>query len=213
MPSGGSEPDASSPCAALSASAMSPATSACRIGAQREHRIAGIVLRGRRELRRGDVELAEIVGSARTDIDRLRIAAARAVRPIGERGRGQHAGERGEEDGADQSHVVMLGGRMRPLALSLPHRARRGKPVGCRPPRSHVGIVGSAAALGHHPVDVLGHVLDVAGLAVDAILRVDLEPRLLLLAPDDLVDAGRAVALLGALEELEIDLDRYARRP
>jgi alkylation response protein AidB-like acyl-CoA dehydrogenase len=36
------------------------------------------------------------------------------------------------------------------------------------------------AALRHHPVDVLGRVLDVAGLAVHAVLRVDLQARLAL---------------------------------
>ena len=43
--------------------------------------------------------------------------------------------------------------------------------------RLHVGIIGSSAAFGHDPVDVLGRVLDVARLAVDAVLRVDLKPR------------------------------------
>ena len=41
----------------------------------------------------------------------------------------------------------------------------------------HIGIIGSSAAFGHDPVDVLGRVLDVACLAVDAVLRVDLKPR------------------------------------
>src|SRR5688572_12709615 len=38
---------------------------------------------------------------------------------------------------------------------------------------SHVGIVRSPAAFGRDPIDVLVRVLDVAGLAVDAVLRVD----------------------------------------
>ena len=42
---------------------------------------------------------------------------------------------------------------------------------------SHVRIVRPAAALRRDPVDVLRRILDVAGFAVDAVLRVDLEPR------------------------------------
>ena len=38
---------------------------------------------------------------------------------------------------------------------------------------SHIRIVRPAAALGRHPGDVLVRVLDVAGFAVDAVLRVD----------------------------------------
>ena len=57
-------------------------------------------------------------------------------------------------------------------------------------PSSHARIVRAAAALGHHPVDVLVGVLDIAGLAVDAVLRVDHVARLAaLLHP--LVDARR----------------------
>ena len=42
--------------------------------------------------------------------------------------------------------------------------------------RSHEGVCGAAAALRHGPADVLGGILDVAGLAVEAVLGVDLEP-------------------------------------
>src|SRR5256885_7139943 len=41
----------------------------------------------------------------------------------------------------------------------------------------HVRVIGPSAAFGCDPVDVLGRVLDVARLAVDAILGVDLQPR------------------------------------
>src|SRR5438094_801391 len=66
------------------------------------------------------------------------------------------------------------------------------------PPRSigansHPRIVRTATALGHHPIDVLVRVLDIAGLAVHAVLSVDDEARLSALL-DPLVDAGRAVA-------------------
>ena len=42
---------------------------------------------------------------------------------------------------------------------------------------SHVGIVRSATAFRGHPGDVLRRVLDIACLAVNAILRVDLQAR------------------------------------
>ena len=50
------------------------------------------------------------------------------------------------------------------------HTAERGATCA----RLHARIRGPAAALGHDPVDVLRGALDVARLAVDAVLRVDL---------------------------------------
>ena len=44
--------------------------------------------------------------------------------------------------------------------------------------RSHVRVVRAAAALRHRPHDVLLGVLDVAGFAMHAVLRVDLEARI-----------------------------------
>jgi hypothetical protein len=41
----------------------------------------------------------------------------------------------------------------------------------------HIRIIRPAAAFRYHPVDVLGRILDVAGLAVDAVLGVDLQAR------------------------------------
>jgi hypothetical protein len=38
----------------------------------------------------------------------------------------------------------------------------------------HIWIIGTTAAFRYHPVDVLGRILDVAGLAVHAVLGVDL---------------------------------------
>lgn len=40
---------------------------------------------------------------------------------------------------------------------------------------SHVGIIRAATTFWRDPIDVLVRVLDVASLAVDAVLRVDLE--------------------------------------
>src|ERR1700732_4686812 len=61
---------------------------------------------------------------------------------------------------------------------------------------SHIRIVRAAAALWRHPIDVLRRVLDVARLAVDAILRVDHETRIALfrrVAIHYLKDAGWAI--------------------
>jgi hypothetical protein len=44
----------------------------------------------------------------------------------------------------------------------------------------HIRIVRAAAALWRHPIDVLRRVLDVARLAVDAILRIDNKMRIAL---------------------------------
>src|SRR3546814_5867496 len=41
----------------------------------------------------------------------------------------------------------------------------------------HIGVIWAAATLRHHPFDVLPGILDVAGLAVHAVLRVDLQAR------------------------------------
>src|SRR5581483_3959458 len=74
---------------------------------------------------------------------------------------------------------------------------------GCR---LHVRIVRAAAAFGVDPDDVLGGALDVAGFAVDAVLCVDLQPRLRPIAlTHDLVDTGRAIALLRRVIDREID--------
>ena len=62
------------------------------------------------------------------------------------------------------------------------------------------GVVGPAGALGHGPLDVLGRVLDVAGLAMQTVLRVDLQHLLAAVVRDVLVhacarwEAGRASA-------------------
>lgn len=42
---------------------------------------------------------------------------------------------------------------------------------------SHAIVFRATAALGRHPVDVLRGVLDVTGLAVNAVLGVDLQPK------------------------------------
>lgn len=41
---------------------------------------------------------------------------------------------------------------------------------------SHARVPGATTALGGRPHDILGRVLDVAGLAMEAVLRIDLQP-------------------------------------
>src|SRR5215475_5641324 len=53
----------------------------------------------------------------------------------------------------------------------------------------HLGVVRTASALRSSPCDVAGGILDVAGFAVDAVLRIDDELEVGTLA-DPLVDAG-----------------------
>src|SRR5208337_3298286 len=65
---------------------------------------------------------------------------------------------------------------------------------------SHLLVIRAAAALRGRPVDILGGVLDVAGLAVDAVLRVDDEAGVrfsCLVVVDDIVHAGGAIEARG----------------
>ena len=57
------------------------------------------------------------------------------------------------------------------------------------------GLPRVAATFGHGPVDVLRRILDVAGLAVHAVLRVDLETLAAVVVVQNFVNAGRAIAL------------------
>src|SRR5690348_13582892 len=75
----------------------------------------------------------------------------------------------------------------------------------------HVRVIGASAAFGSDPVDVLGRVLDVAGLAVDAILGVDLEPRFTTLALDEFIYPCWAVTLLGTGIDRQVDGRGYVR--
>src|SRR5262245_36206934 len=80
--------------------------------------------------------------------------------------------------------------RRNSAAFPSPHALStwgEGKPL-------HPRVVRPAAALRHRPVDVLIGVLDVAGLAVYAVLRVDDEARKLAPLLDPLVDAGGTIA-------------------
>src|SRR3954464_311264 len=73
----------------------------------------------------------------------------------------------------------------------------------------HVRVIGASAAFGSDPVDVLGRVLDVACLAVDAILGVDLEPGFTALALDEFINPCRAITLFRAGIDRQVDRRRY----
>ena len=73
--------------------------------------------------------------------------------------------------------------------------------------RLHIRIVGSATAFGHHPIDVLSRVLDVAGFAVNAVLGIHLQPHGVAFLYI-LVNAGGAKPDLGSVVVTEIDFNR-----
>src|SRR5437868_13694948 len=79
------------------------------------------------------------------------------------------------------------------------------------PPASHlhVRIIGASTAFRGDPIDVLCGILDVACLAVDAILGVDLKPRFTTVAFNELVNACRTIALFGSGIYRQIDCRRY----
>src|SRR4051812_11705981 len=59
---------------------------------------------------------------------------------------------------------------------------------------SHIRVVRTAATLRRDPLDVLPRILDVAGFAVDAILRIDLQPLSRSISRiDELVHRRRAI--------------------
>src|SRR2546423_3699145 len=74
----------------------------------------------------------------------------------------------------------------------------------------HVRIIGTAAAFGRYPGDVLRGILDVAGFAMNAVLRVDLESGAVRLL-DDLVNAGGTVSLRRFRIFRQIDADGNGR--
>src|SRR3954469_17441691 len=75
----------------------------------------------------------------------------------------------------------------------------------------HVRVIGASTAFGCDPVDVLGRVLDVTRLAVDAILGVDLEPRFTVLALHEFVHARRTITLFGPSIYRKVDGGGYVR--
>ena len=58
----------------------------------------------------------------------------------------------------------------------------------------HIGIVRPTAAFRRDPDDVLGRILDVAGLAVHTVLRIDLQALGIVIVFDEFIDTSRAIA-------------------
>ena len=74
--------------------------------------------------------------------------------------------------------------------------------------RSHPGVIRPAAAFGRDPDNVLGRVFDVAGFAVHAVLRVDLQPVSVVGIFNVLIHASRAVARFWPCVQRQVDVDR-----
>src|SRR5690625_4580561 len=72
----------------------------------------------------------------------------------------------------------------------------------------HIWIVRSTTTFWRDPDNVLRRVLDVAGLAVDAVLRVDLQTRLAGAVFDEFINPRRTVATLRPSELGQVDVDR-----
>src|SRR2546421_4579091 len=75
----------------------------------------------------------------------------------------------------------------------------------------HVWVVRSTSTLWGDPDDILGRVLDVAGLAVNAVLRVDLEAVGAVVVFHEFVHARRTVAAFGARVFREVQADGDTR--
>src|SRR6266567_8175937 len=73
----------------------------------------------------------------------------------------------------------------------------------------HVRVIGASAAFGCDPVDVLGRVFNVARFTVDAILRVDLQPRFATLGFHEFIHACRTITLFGTGIYRKIDRRGY----
>src|SRR3546814_11396278 len=74
----------------------------------------------------------------------------------------------------------------------------------------HAVVDWAFAALRSHPHDILRGVLDVAGLAVHAVLRIDLQAVLACVGLDEFLHAGRTVSRFGAA--LLGPVDRHRNR-
>jgi hypothetical protein len=72
---------------------------------------------------------------------------------------------------------------------------------------SHVRIGWPFTTLRHDPVDILRWILDVAGLAMHAVLRIDLQARVVAaFVAQDFINAGRAEALFRGIVKRQIDV-------
>src|SRR4051812_15957308 len=83
------------------------------------------------------------------------------------------------------------------------------RPSAVAPSHLHVRVIGASSAFRRDPVDVLGRILDVAGLAVDAVLSVDLKPRFATFPIHEFINSSGAVTLLGPAEDRQVDRRGY----
>src|SRR5262245_11375463 len=97
------------------------------------------------------------------------------------------------KSGTAHYHIIWIGRPTDGSPRTNELAAKRPSPGGAG---SHVRIVRPAAAFRRHPDDILVRVLDVAGFAVDAVLRVDLEARARRFL-DPFIDAGRTITAGG----------------
>ena len=83
------------------------------------------------------------------------------------------------------------------------------QPLGCTTCRLHIGVVWAAETFGGYPGDILAWILDVAGLAVNTVLTVNLK---LLFAAflDNLINTGRAITLRWLIEDGQVMRKRDA---
>ncbi|ABA50132.1 hypothetical protein BURPS1710b_1868 [Burkholderia pseudomallei 1710b] len=111
-----------------------------------------------------------------------------------------------------QNGIKTKTGAEAPVFFASPPRAgRRDRPARGAGERSHVRVVRPAAAFRRDPHDVLRRILDVAGLAVHAVLRVDHEAVAAVVVLHEFIDGGRAEARFRPRIRAQIDVDRHAR--
>src|SRR5439155_23086219 len=82
----------------------------------------------------------------------------------------------------------------------------------CQRARSHVRVIRAAAPFRYDPIDILLRILDVASLAVNAILRVDLQIWVSCFNwAHDFIDARGTITLFRRIVEPIVDRDRLRR--
>ena len=74
----------------------------------------------------------------------------------------------------------------------------------------HIRIIRAATAFRRHPHDILRRILDVAGLAVHAVLRIDLQALGAVVVLHELVHAGGTVARFRTRVRGQVDVDGHA---
>tara|TARA_B100000686_G_C16475788_1_gene804530 strand:+ start:587 stop:859 length:273 start_codon:yes stop_codon:yes gene_type:complete len=73
---------------------------------------------------------------------------------------------------------------------------------------SHIWVIGATTTLWHNPIYILAGVLDIASLAVYAVLGIDLKLRRTFLNPYDFVNSSRTITLFGSIKLRKIETNR-----